>query len=255
MVSTRLISDAEFNRLKVTHPETQGACVTCRDDGGFIQGGTTRKCDCGAQRSLQTRYSHAGIGLLYQRMTWDDVKVPEAQLAPIREYLANIDEYVSRGIGLFISGTVGSGKTLILNLLLKELVQRAYDCYGTTFAGTVEAFTSTWGSPEEKVHFANRFMRSKVLGLDDLGKEFRSSNGLSKTTFDYILRTRVQEARPTILTSNLNALEVKTGYGASVLSLLVEQSIEVPLTGDDYRPHAHNRTITEVKSRETRPIA
>jgi DNA replication protein DnaC len=201
-----------------------------------------------------THYAHAGIGLTYQRMTWDDVKVPEVQLAPIRDYLANIDAYVARGVGLFLSGPVGSGKTLIGNLVLKELVKRGYDCYGTTFAATVEAFTSTWGDAEEKRHFANRFMRSKVLCLDDLGKEFRSANGLSKTTFDYILRTRVQEARPTILTTNLNAMEVRTGYGASVLSLLVEQSIEVPLTGEDYRPIAHNRTISEVKAGEMRPI-
>lgn len=255
MVSTRVISDAEFNRLKETHPETAGSCVTCRNDGGYIWEGTTQKCDCQQQRSLQTRYSLAGIGLTYQRMTWDDVKVSEAKLAPIREYLADIDGYLARGIGLFINGSVGSGKTLLLNLILKELVGRNYDCYCTTFAGTVEAFTSTWGDAAEKRHFANRFMRSKVLGLDDLGKEFRSANGLSKTTFDYILRTRVQEARPTILTTNLNALEVRTGYGASVLSLLVEQSIEVPLSGDDYRPTAHDRTIAEVKAKEMRPIS
>lgn len=228
--------------------------MTCRGEGAYIWDGSTCKCDCGQQLSLQTRYSRAGIGLLYQRMDWADVKVAPTLLEPVHEYLANIDAYVARGVGLFISGSVGSGKTLIGNLVLKELVNRSYDCYGTTFAATVESFTATWGDAAEKRHFANRFMRSKVLYLDDLGKEFRNSSGLSKTTFDYILRTRVQEARPMILTSNLNAMEVKTGYGASVLSMLVEQSIEVPLSGDDYRPEAHNRTISEVKAGETRPI-
>lgn len=54
-------------------------------------------------------------------------------------------------------------------------------------------------------------------------------NGLGPTTFDYILRTRVCEGRPTILTTNMTAADVKTGYGAAVLPLLVEKSIEVHL--------------------------
>ena len=47
-------------------------------------------------------------------------------------------------------------------------------------------------------------------------------NGLGPTTFDYILRTRVCEGRPTILTTNMTAADVKTGYGAAVLPLLDE---------------------------------
>ena len=93
-----------------------------------------------------------------------------------------------------------------------------------------------------------------MLLLDDLGKEFRRSNRLQQTTFDHILRTRVQNNRPTILTTNMNAAELSIGYGASVLSLLVEKSIELPLPGVDFRPLAHSRAVAEVGAGELGPI-
>jgi DNA replication protein DnaC len=248
------LSDVDYDLLKVAHPELFGHCVTCQGTGNYTWKGTTHDCDCKQQTHLGTRYAHAGIGLTYMRLGWDDLEVPENQLAPVRDYVENVESYLARGMGLFLSGSVGSGKTLIANLVLKDLVRRGYDCYFTTFAGAVEHFTSTWGDNDEKKRFANRFMRSRVLCLDDLGKEFRSQNGLSPTTFDHILRTRVFEGRPTILTTNLTAAEVKTGYGASVLSLLVEKSIEVPLSGADFRIKAHSRSIAEIKANEMRPI-
>ncbi len=255
MVRNRIfLSDAELDRVEAAFPELKDPCVTCQGTGNYTWKGTTHDCDCQEQRYLATHYAHAGIGLAYQRLSWDDLEVPENQLAPVRDYVENIESYIARGMGLFLSGSVGSGKTLIANLILKDLVRLHYECYFTTFAGAVENFTSTWGDSDEKKRFANRFMHSRVLCLDDLGKEFRASNGLSPTTFDYILRIRVSEGRPTILTTNLAAAEVKTGYGAAVLSLLVEKSIEVPLSGADFRVKAHSRSIAEIKANEMRPI-
>jgi DNA replication protein DnaC len=254
VASNRIFSDAELRLLKQTNPEVGSVCPTCRDKEFYLWLGERHECACSQQKRLHTLYSHAGIGLTYQRLTWDDLEIPDEQLEPVQDYIKNADAYIARGIGLFLSGPMGCGKTLIANMVLKGLIVDGYDCYATTFSETVESFTATWGDNEEKKRFAQRFMRSKVLLLDDLGKEFRSRNNLSATTFDMILRKRVFEARPTILTTNLSPIEVRSGYGAAVLSLLVEQSIEVPLTGGDYRAKAHERVITEVRAGEVRPI-
>jgi len=251
MSGWKFLTDDELAQVKATHPEITEDCPTCRD-GEYTWQGTTKLCDCATQKRLNRLYSHAGIGQRYQRLGWNDLKVPEAQLAPIRKYLANAENYIASGIGLYISGDVGTGKTLVSNLILKDLVMAGHDCYFTTFSGAIEQFTSTWGDRDEKTRFAKRFMLSKVLCLDDLGKEFR--NRLSSTTFDHILRTRVFEARPTILTTNLHPTEISVGYGAPILSLLAEQSIHVHFTGGDYRPHAHYRSISEVEAGEVRAI-
>lgn len=252
----RYLNDKDFTRLKGSHQEiASGVCPTCKDTGTYRWWGDENVCDCRTQRQLNVLYSHAGIGLEYQRLDWEDVPLSAEALAPIHNYIEKSDPYVDRGMGLFISGSIGTGKTLIANLVLKAFVKKDYDCYFTTFSQTIESFTSTWGSQENKEWFAERFMRSKVLCLDDLGRELRSSNKLPASTFDHILRARTQNCRPVILTTNLNPIEVNRGYGAGVLSLLMQSSIGVHLHGNDFRPLAHDRTVNEIEHGEVRPIS
>lgn len=247
-----VLSNEELDRLEASHPELSSPCPTCLGKGEYLWKGDKHLCDCRAQRALYTRYAQAGIGLTYMRLDWPDVAVPEDQLRPVHDYLDKLDAYVSAGMGLFLSGTVGSGKTTVLNMVLKELVRREHDCYATTFVGAIDEFASTWRDDAEKRSFAQRFEYSKVLGIDDVGKEY--SNKLSAHTLDRILRTRDQEARPTIVTTNLGPAEVHSGYGGAVLSLLVGRSVEVPLTGEDFRVRARARTVREIEQGWTRPI-
>lgn len=249
------LSDKELERLKEHHPELRdGRCPTCKDAGTYRWQGQEHDCCCGQQKWLFTRYLHAGIGETYQRLSWTDLQIDKDQLAPVLDYLDHHVNYIDRGMGLLLHGPVGTGKTLLSTLVLKELVRAKYDCYATTFAAAVENFTATWGDKDEKKVFTKRFLNSQVLLLDDLGREQRNSNRLPQTTFEHVLRTRVQHARTTILTTNMTAQELQGGYGHNALSMLVEKSIEVPLTGADYRPTSKLRTMQEIQDNEKRPI-
>ncbi len=251
-----LLSNAELDQIQAEYPDVYrpGHCPTCHDTGTLRFKGVDMACDCNTQRRLLLQYLNAGIGLTYQRLLWSDLAIPGETILQTMDYVDNHEKYLDHGMGLFVWGTVGTGKTMLGNLVLKELVKKGVDCYATTFSQTVESFTAGWNDAGAKARFARRFMQSKVLLLDDLGKEFRRSNQLHSTTFDYILRTRVQNNRATILTTNMNAAELRVGYGSSILSLLVEKSIEIPLTGEDYRPKAHERAMAEVAAGEVAPI-
>jgi DNA replication protein DnaC len=250
------ISDADLKRLNDAYPE-RGLCPTCRDTGFYTWKDEKHTCNCMEQKRLNTQYSHAGIGKLYQRLGWDDLKDPSTPTEglarqTVEDYVAKLDEYVDSGMGLYLWGDMGTGKTLIATLVLKELIKKGYDCYSITFEKTIEQFTKTWGDNEEKELFSKRFIRSRALLLDDLGKEYR--NKLSPTTFDNLLRSRVQEERPTLVTTNMKPSEVQSVYGVGALSMLVEQSIEVPLTGADFRPYARTRKQDEIYAGQKRPI-
>lgn len=250
------LSNDELDQLRVDYPDDYkpNECPTCHNAGTYSFKGASWPCDCAEQKRLLTRYLHAGIGLTYQRLLWTDLDIPGAALDPALDYIENYQAYIDHGMGLFIHGPRGTGKTLLANLVLKELVKHDISCYATTFSQTIESFTAGWSDVTEKSRFAKRFMQSKMLLLDDLGKEFRSKNRLQQTTFDHILRTRVQNNRPTILTTNINAAELAIGYGQAVLSLLYEKSISVLLPGADFRKIAFSRAIGEVKAGELGPI-
>lgn len=263
-IETALLSDDEAERLYVRRPELRAGphefCPTCRKEGTYFWRGVEHPCDCLRQLQLCKHYSAAGIGDTYQRLDWADLNLPEedeaALLPKVLKYLEHHDRYIHRGVGLLLYGTIGSGKTLVTNLVLKELVKLGYACFATTFADTIEAFTSTWGSAakDNKAWFAAKFKHSQVLLLDDLGRELMTRTNLAQSTFDMILRARVQDGRPTLITTNCQPGELKTGYGAQVLSLITEQSMSYGFTGTDFRPHAQRRNQEEIEAGEMRPI-
>ena len=254
-ITRHCVSQDDADRLYVTFPELKrGDCPTCRGRGFYIHGLGEHECDCSMQLQLAKHYGVAGIGRPYQRLDWSDWRGDQGVVEPVTEYLLLHERMVDRGIGLLLHGPNGTGKTFVAMMVLKELVRRGYTCWSTTFSDTIESFTKTWGNPEEKQWFARKFMTSQVLLLDDLGREMRSSSNLAMSTFDSILRTRVSNGRPTLLTTNLGIKELGSGYGAGVLSLLKEASIQISFTGTDFRNDAHDRTLSEVRAGADRPI-
>lgn len=255
---TRFLTPDDATRLYSDHPnidpDPDTYCPTCQKSGEFFWQNEFHKCDCEMQLQLHKHYLVAGIGVTYQRLDWADYQGDPAAEAMVRKYLEAHANMVSRGTGFILSGTYGTGKTLLMTLLLKELVKLGYSCYSTTFASMIEMFTAGWRSPEDQRHFQRKIMQSEVLLLDDLGREMKTKTKLSETTFDDVLRTRVQGGRPTLITTNMDPAQLSTGYGGAILSLLSEVCIRYEMKGSDFRPRSSERSQDELLRGEVRPI-
>lgn len=254
-VARDALSTDEAARVYERWPELRkGHCPTCKGTGTYRWQEAEHECDCERQISLAKHYTAAGIGRTWQRYDWADWHGSEEILAQIGGYLLNHATYLDNGVGLMIWGDVGTGKTLLANLVMKELVRRRVSTYTSLFSGMVEAFTASWNNDDEKRHFYRKFMYSDVLLLDDIGKEQLSKNRLPQTTFDWILRTRDQDDRATILTSNLRDQQLSYGYGASVFSMLKGRNLLIDVTDADFRPERQHRRLVQIDHSETRPI-
>ena len=258
-IRTRYLDDAEAARLYRNHPQLgrsyESYCPTCQKEGTYRWRGVDCDCDCEYQLQLHKHYLAAGIGMTYQRLDWDDYTGPTDALDGISKYLDRREQFLRRGMGLYFLGTLGTGKTMLANLVLKELVKDGYRCWATTFSQTVEMFTAGWSDKAEQAYFQQKFINSQVLLLDDLGKELTGTRlKLAETTFDAILRQRVQAGRATIITTNMTPADLEEGYGAAALSLVRETSIELSFTGNDFRTNANSREVTEILNGEIRPI-
>jgi DNA replication protein DnaC len=196
----------------------------------------------------------AGIGLLYQRLDWDHYTGDPEVVKTLQAYVLQHDDYIDQGLGLLFTGARGIGKTMLATLVLKEFIRAGYKCRYATYSSAMEMYTAGWHDRDEKRRFEEKFLRTKVLLLDDMGREAKSSNNMQESTFEHILRNRVQSCRPTILTTNLNYDDLEEGYGASAMSLLSEQSMVIDMTGDNFRPKSHARKFDEAEEGERRPI-
>ncbi len=254
----RYLSDHEAQRLYDEYPRLKASyedyCPTCATTGKFFWPEKMQACDCELQLQLHKHYLRSGIGMNYQRLSWDDYEgSPEVQ-SWMDDYLEGHANYVQRGIGLILHGEFGVGKTFTTTMLLKDLIKLGHRCYSTTFAHMVEMFTAGWRDASEQKNFQQKIIGSDVLLLDDLGREMKSKNKLSETTFDDVLRRRVQDGKPTFITTNMTLGELGAGYGGAILSLLWESSLRYEMTGDDFRPQSSSRMQAELKLGAVRPI-
>ena len=258
-IRTRYLSDTEAERLYRNHPKMGRSylkyCPTCDKTGTYFWRDKDNECDCEYQLQLHKHYLAAGIGLTYQRLDWDDYAGPTSALDTLTKYLDKREQFLKRGMGLYFLCDLGTGKTMLANLVLKELVKDGLTCWATTFSQTVEMFTAGWSDKADKNYFQTKFINSQVLLLDDVGRELRGTRiSLAETTFDAILRQRVQAGRTTFITTNMTPDELEDGYGAAILSLIREKNLVLTFDGNDFRGTANDREVSEVFKGEVRPI-
>lgn len=257
-IRNRFLSDEEAARVYADHPEIRSDpavyCPTCRTTKTYLWQGVEQDCDCQYQLQLLKWYLHSGIGAHYQRLTFEDYDGDPIAKEWVEKYLSLHEQMISKGLGFLFHGDYGTGKTLLLMLLMKELVKLGYSCFATTFTGMIELFTAGWSSSSDKQYCHDRMKGSQILFIDDIGKEFKTKNNLAEATFDDILRTRIQSGRPTMITTNMKPPELVKGYGAAVFSLLQEVSIAHQFSGDDRRPNIVFKKLEELEGGETRPI-
>lgn len=269
----RTLTNDESERLTRTHNEryTPQRCITCRGKGTFRWWSDDThtevveyKCNCPDQYLMHRYFLWSGVGVRYQRLGWGDLREETAEIqAIVRDYLDDAEENVDRGAGFIFYGAKGTGKTLLSQLLVKQLLADGVDCCCTTFNALIDMFTLAWKSQEEQAWFHRRVRNTTVLLIDDIGKEGRVSNAatpdstsLVERIIDEVLRWRVANAAPTIITTNedpyTDTFELR--YGLGVMDLLAESAISYEFVGSTYRPDADLRTADERTSGLRRPV-
>jgi len=256
-----LLTDSEMNRLvrsgTTQWPSPDAGCLTCGDAKKFTTpNGDEVECDCVAQWILYHWLLNAGIDKSYQRLDWGDLThVNATALQTTGDYLYNLEYNVRVGRGLiYWSKDTGTGKTLLASLLMKRALSRGYDCYFTQFNEMISTFTSGWKDEAEKAWFIKRIRNVPILVVDDIGKEAKGASNMVDAMFDTVMRHRVAAGLPTIITTNLEPKDIRSGYGRFVMSLLSEQSQMIEVPGADYRDTKSEENAREALHQMVRPL-
>lgn len=252
----RIVPQEDAEELYRIYPDLPrnhlSGCPSCGKNEGYGLDGTveldgvTFRCNCHDQLQRHKHYLNAGIGATYQFVTWRDFAGDQEALGRVAEWVNLLESNVESGRGLYIwSAENGTGKTMLGTLALKECVNFGYRCYMTTFQNMLSSLKSGWHDPDFDKWYRGKVDSAQVLMIDDVGKELMQTGGFNndfaRQTLDSLLRTRAQQGRPTILTSNLSPGQLIPQYGQAVMSLLTENTFEVPVAGCDFRPNTVSR--------------
>ena len=242
--------------------EGRGMRIVERADGSRA----ARECDCRLERRRLRTLKQAAIPRLYGNSTLESFVVdPNSDEPSLGKARYTARRFVSaypletRGKGLLITGSVGTGKTHLAVGILRGLIEtRGANGLFCHYHELIKQVQNSF-NPEVKateMQVLEPILNAEVLVLDELGATKPSDWVFD--TIAHILNTRYNENRTTIITTNyrneqgvlrpmavLSAMEqsreamrretLGDRIGERMLSRLQEMCVVLEMVGPDYR--------------------
>ena len=155
----------------------------------------------------------SNLPVRWKEYTFENSKILSKEENIIKQkleyYCEHFKEAKDRGLGLYLCGEIGTGKSFYSLCVFNELLKNNYKVYRTTLNGIYQRIQSTFSNfnnlTEEKVF--KDLLEADLIILDDLGKENISETwGKSKlyTIFNFFY----EKEKGIIISTNLGKEEI-----------------------------------------------
>ncbi len=167
-----------------------------------------------------------------------------------RRYCEVADQVLNRGIGIYLYGTSGTGKSHLTACMANELIDNYYSVLFTSITEISKMIRGTYGRRgDSEQKFLDQLGNIDFLFIDDFGTELVTKDDqdlwLQEKVYEIVNR-RYNNNRPIIFTSNysLNELGVERGLSSKTIDRIAETCEPMVLKGQSYRQRARARART-----------
>lgn len=135
---------------------------------------------------------------------------------------------------ILMIGATGLGKTFLSACIARTVADRGYSVlYSTAMQLFSDFETAKFARSTESADASRKYFTCDLLIIDDLGTEMATQFTVS--ALYQIVNTRLLEGRPTIISTNLPAAELKQRYSPQIASRLLGVYECYSFAGDDIR--------------------
>jgi len=235
--------------------------VACFEGEALIDVQQRVACDC-RQRAVEClakanlpdgRFARASLGSL----DWRALR-PARTATALQRYTEQLPEMLAQGLGLTLTGQVGTGKTHVAVGLvrlacalgtracfysLSDLLARLKATYDDDGHGPFDCAQGRHRrAPRERESDVLEALAAvPLLALDDLGAA-RPNDWLRDRLYS-LVNARYVAALPTIVTANEDLATLARHLGQRIVSRLAGASLELTFAGDDYRRQARDEQL------------
>ena len=250
-IKWREIQNDEYDRLITRFPTfDRKTCPTCKGALEFKYKGEVWDCDCRTQIALTKHYLYANLGKAYHTLSFDDLRTDKQELGEaIHDYVDNWPSYQHYGRGILFHGGLGTGKTLAIVLILKELVKTGVRCWFTSFNAAMNAYMYS----DEKRQFFQELKTADCAAIDEIPRPVsEKQRDLYQEVLEWLTRYRVENALPTLMATNIHELDTEYPRIGSLIDMAF---LEYEVTGPDARRTSSREEIKQlIHNQETRPV-
>ena len=151
-----------------------------------------------------------------------------------RDTLGYAQNFTCASPSLLFVGATGLGKTYLSACIARAVADRGYSVlYSTAMQLFSDFETAKFARSTESADASRKYFTCDLLIIDDLGTEMTTQFTVS--ALYQIVNTRLLEGRPTIISTNLPAVELKQRYSPQIASRLLGVYECYSFAGDDIR--------------------
>ena len=225
-------------------------CDRCQDSG-YVG---IRMCACMRRRLTEAGLESSGLGNLMKKQAFENFSLEyyrqnAAQYAQMKEHFQAVRGYAegftmegeNTPDSLLFMGGTGLGKTHLSTAVARTVIERGYDVFYNSAVGMISDFeTRRFGNAIAIADADNteRYITCDLLILDDLGTEV--VNQFTQSTLYYVINTRLNAGRPTIISTNLTGNDLRKTYSDRITSRLMGEYRIIPFFGTDIRKQKLN---------------
>ena len=208
------------------YTEIRYTCPICQDTG--YDG--IKMCACMKRELIAEGFRASGIGRLIEKQSFEnfsldyyrsrpeDYALMEQTLAAAKEFAESVPPQYGN---LLMMGGTGLGKTHLSTAIARRVIERGYEVRYESVQNVLSAFEhDRFHSGRDGEDEQSRvYLDAELLILDDLGTEL--VNAFSVSALYHLLNTRINQEKPTVISTNLMQEELQTKYSDRIFSRLL----------------------------------
>lgn len=158
--------------------------------------------------------------------------IPENQeKIVLRKWLNSPAPREQEGIGLLLTGVNDSGKTYTACAILNELSrEKQSNSIKFLYIEDLKGISAGDHDLKKRIGTLEQIKNIRYLCVDEVGKGFTNEKRFLESEFSYLIRYRVHNLLPTILTSNESLQNLREMFGKSLFQLIAESFLVVEYT-------------------------
>lgn len=187
------------------------------------------------------------LGEKYKYVTFDNTKITSKEFEEIfsrcKKYCKVADKVLSKGIGIYLFGNKGTGKSHLTACMSNDLINNYYTVLYTNFSEISKYIRGTFNKANETEYdFLERLSSIDFLFIDDFGTEIVTKNNqdvwLQEKVFE-VINKRYNNNKPIIFTSNYSLRELieERGIADKTVDRINEMCEIMKLEGSSFRKH------------------